>query len=59
MKKTYDRKVFKRKLPGRRIRVIIILLQTVVLVGFPLMMRAGTQDSTRQKKLRDQRESGG
>ena len=49
MKKTYDRKVFKRKLPGRRIRVIIILLQTVVLVGFPLMMQANTQDSTRQK----------
>ena len=48
MKKTYDRKVFKRKLLSRRIGVnVIIRLFMILLLGFPLLTRAGTMDSTR------------
>ena len=48
MKKTYDRKVFKRKLLSRRIGVnVIIRLFMILLLGFPLLTRAGTSDSTR------------
>ena len=48
MKKNYDRKVFKRKLLSRRIGVnVIIRLFMILLLGFPLLTRAGTMDSTR------------
>ena len=48
MKKTYDRKVFNRKLLSRRIGVnVIIRLFMILLLGFPLLTRAGTMDSTR------------
>ena len=48
MKKTYDRKVFKRKLLSDRGTVIVtIRLFMILLLGFPLLTRAGTVDSTR------------
>ena len=48
MKKTYDRKVFKRKLlSDRRTVTVTIRLFMILLLGFPLLMRAGTVDSTR------------
>ena len=48
MKKTYDRKVFKRKLlSDRRTVTVTIRLFMIVLLGFPLLTRAGTVDSTR------------
>ena len=48
MKKTYDRKVFKRKLLSDRGTVIVtIRLFMILLLGFPLLARAGTVDSTR------------
>ena len=48
MKKTYDRKVFKRKLlSDRRTVIVTIRLFMILLLGFPLLTRAGTVDSTR------------
>ena len=48
MKKTYDRKVFKRKLlSDRRTVTVTIRLFMILLLGFPLLTRAGTVDSTR------------
>ncbi|OUN65234.1 MULTISPECIES: SusC/RagA family TonB-linked outer membrane protein [unclassified Butyricimonas] len=48
MKKTYDRKVFKRKLLLDRGTVTVtIRLFMILLLGFPLLTRAGTVDSTR------------
>ena len=48
MKKTYDRKVFKRKLLSRRMAVIVVIrLFMVLLLGFPVLVNAGTRDSTR------------
>ena len=48
MKKTYDRKVFKRKLLSDRSTVTVtIRLFMILLLGFPLLTRAGTVDSTR------------
>ena len=48
MKKTYDRKVFKRKLLSDRGTVTVtIRLFMILLLGFPLLTRAGTVDSTR------------
>ena len=48
MKKTYDRKVFKRKLlSDRRTVAVTIRLFMILLLGFPLLTRAGTVDSTR------------
>ena len=48
MKKTYDRKVFKRKLlSDRRTVTVITRLFMILLLGFPLLTRAGTVDSTR------------
>ena len=48
MKKTYDRKVFKRKLlSDRRTVAVTIRLFMILLLGFPLLTRAGTMDSTR------------
>ncbi|WP_302544192.1 carboxypeptidase-like regulatory domain-containing protein, partial [Butyricimonas faecihominis] len=48
MKKTYDRKVFKRKLlSDRRTVIVTIQLFMILLLGFPLLTRAGTVDSTR------------
>ena len=48
MKKTYDRKVFKRKLLSRRMAVIVVIrLFMVLLLGFPVLVDAGTRDSTR------------
>ena len=48
MKKTYDRKVFKRKLlSDRRTVTVTIRLFMILLLGFPLLTRAGTMDSTR------------
>ena len=48
MKKTYDRKVFKRKLRSRRMAVIVVIrLFMVLLLGFPVLVNAGTRDSTR------------
>ena len=47
MKKTYDRKVFKRKLQPRKMAVIVIIrLFMVLLLGFPLLANAGGRDST-------------
>lgn len=47
MKKTYDRKVFKRKLLPRKMAVIVIIrLFMVLLLGFPLLANAGGRDST-------------
>ncbi|WP_455509518.1 SusC/RagA family TonB-linked outer membrane protein [Butyricimonas paravirosa] len=47
MKKTYDRKVFKRKLLSDRGTVTVtIRLFMILLLGFPLLTRAGTVDST-------------
>ena len=48
MKKTYDRKVFKRKLlSDRKTVTVTIRLFMILLLGFPLLTRAGTVDSTR------------
>ena len=48
MKKTYDRKVFKRKLlSDRRTVTVTIRLFMILLLGFPLLTRAGTVNSTR------------
>ena len=48
MKKTYDRKVFKRKLlSDRKTVTVTIRLFMILLLGFPLLTRAGTMDSTR------------
>ena len=48
MKKTYDRKVFKRKLlSDRRTVTVTIRLFMILLLFFPLLTRAGTVDSTR------------
>ena len=48
MKKTYDRKVFKRKLLSDRGTVTVtIRLFMILLLGFPLLTRAGTVNSTR------------
>ena len=48
MKKTYDRKVFKRKLlSDRRTVTVTIRLFMILLSFFPLLTRAGTVDSTR------------
>ena len=48
MKKTYDRKVFKRKLlSDRRTVAVTIRLFMILLLGFPLLTRAGTVNSTR------------
>ena len=48
MKKTYDRKVFKRKLLSDRGTVTVtIRLFMILLLFFPLLTRAGTVDSTR------------
>ena len=48
MKKTYDRKVFKRKLlSDRRTVTVTIRLCMILLLSFPLLTRAGTVDSTR------------
>ena len=48
MKKTYDRKVFKRKLlSDRRTVTVTIRLFMILLLVFPLLTRAGTVDSTR------------
>ncbi|WP_281543440.1 SusC/RagA family TonB-linked outer membrane protein [Butyricimonas virosa] len=48
MKKTYDRKVFTRKLlSDRRTVTVITRLFMILLLGFPLLTRAGTVDSTR------------
>ena len=48
MKKTYDRKVFKRKLlSDRRTVTVTIRLFIILLLFFPLLTRAGTVDSTR------------
>ena len=48
MKKTYDRKVFKRKLLSRRMAVIVVIrLFMVLLLGFPVLVNAGTWDLTR------------
>ena len=48
MKKTYDRKVFKRKLLSRRMAVIVVIrLFMVLLLGFPVLVDAGTRDSRR------------
>ena len=48
MKKTYDRNVFKRKLlSDRRTVTVTIRLFMILLLGFPLLTRAGTVDSTR------------
>ncbi len=48
MKKTYDRKVFKRKLlSDRRTVTVTIRLFMILLLGFPLLTQAGTVDSTR------------
>ncbi|WP_273497276.1 SusC/RagA family TonB-linked outer membrane protein [Butyricimonas sp. An62] len=48
MKKTYDRKVFKRKLlSDRRTVTVTIRLFMILLLSFPLLTRAGTVDSTR------------
>ena len=48
MKKTYDRKVFKRKLlSDRRTVTVTIRLFMILLLGFPLLTRAGTVKSTR------------
>ena len=48
MKKTYDRKVFKRKLRSRKKAVIVVIrLFMVLLLGFPVLVNAGTRDSTR------------
>ena len=48
MKKTYDRKVFKRKLlSDRRTVTVTIRLFMILLLGFPLLTKAGTVDSTR------------
>ena len=48
MKKTYDRKVFKRKLRSRKMAVIVVIrLFMVLLLGFPVLVNAGTRDSTR------------
>ena len=45
MKKTYDRKVFKRKLlSDRRTVIVTIQLFMILLLGFPLLTRAGTVD---------------
>ena len=50
MKKTYDRKVFKRKLlSNRRAVTVTIRLFMILLLGFPLLTRAGTVDSTRME----------
>ena len=50
MKKTYDRKVFKRKLLlNRRAVTVTIRLFMILLLGFPLLTRAGTVDSTRME----------
>ena len=41
MKKTYDRKVFKRKLLARRVAVIVVIrLFMVLLLGFPVLANA-------------------
>ena len=48
MKKTYGRKVFKRKLlSDRKTVTVTIRLFMILLLGFPLLTRAGTMDSTR------------
>ena len=48
MKKTYDRKGFKRQLLSRRMAVLVgIRLFMVLLLGFPVLVNAGTRDSTR------------
>ena len=47
MKKTYDRKGFKQKLLSKRKTVAtVIRLLIVLLLGCPLLARAGTRDST-------------
>ena len=60
MKKTYDRKVFKRKLlSDRRTVTVTIRLFMILLLGFPLLTRAGTVDSTRCGEPGSEGKSGG
>ena len=55
MKKTYDRKGFKQKLLSKRKTVaMVIRLLIVLLLGCPLLARAGTRDSTRLEGYRVQ-----
>ena len=55
MKKTYDRKGFKQKLLSKRKTVAtVIRLLIVLLLGCPLLARAGTRDSTRLEGYRVQ-----
>ena len=52
MKKTYDRKVFKRKLlSDRRTVTVTIRLFMILLLGFPLLTRAGIIQSKRLSKV--------
>ena len=45
MKKTYDRKVFKRKLQSRKLTVIVIIrFVMVLLAGYPLLVSAGERN---------------
>ena len=55
MKKTYDRKGFKQKLLSKRKTVVTVTrLLIVLLLGCPLLARAGMRDSTRLEGYRVQ-----
>ena len=53
MKKTYDRKAFKRKLQSRKLTVIVIIrFVMLLLAGYPLLASAGVENTPREESHR-------
>ena len=52
MKKTYDRKFFRQKLLSEKKTVTAVSrLLIILLLGFPLLTRAGTSGSSRERSI--------